>query len=291
MIDHARGSMRRGALKRELTEIVAGHGSRLHFDLDATNYDPANVLAHVTARMGRESVQLWRLVAAFHKSGAMNPLIEGLSARTIDRRIRSCRTAGALRMESAVPWLAPLLRAKDARLSGSAARALGRIGGAQAADALLSAIQRSGPRRIFILALAQAAPDLYVETALCSTRRPSALGAVAVAAGLRRRRTAIGPLVALLGNGSHRQRVICCRALAWIKAPSSIPAVNAALYDRDWRVRISAVKALNVLQAESSFENIEMLLQDPDVRVRRVARRALRRLGHLMVRREELLWR
>jgi len=292
MIDHARGSIRRNALKRELHEIAVGHGTRLHFDLDATGYDAALVLAQATARMKTTSIELRRLVTAFHKSGSMNAVIDGLSARNLDRRIRSCQTAGALRMESVVPWLTPLLRARDARVSGSAARALGRIGGTQAADGLLGAVQRSGPRRVFILALAQAAPDLFVETVLCSNRRPGALGAVAIAAGLRRRRTAIGPLVALLGSGTHRQRVICCRALGWINAAPAIPAVSTALYDRDWRVRISAIKSLTVLRAESSFDQIEMLLQDPDLRVRRVARRALRRLGNLMVRRDaRWLWR
>ena len=286
MIDRARGNLRRSALKRQLDAIVLGQGTHVHFDLDATDFDAALVLSQVTAQMAVDSIELRRLAAAFHMSNASNAVIEGLAARGVDRRIRSCRTVGALRMHGAVSWLTPLLRAKDARLSGAAARALGRIGGTQAAEALLAAVHRNGPRRVLVLALAQAAPDLFLETALCSSRRPGALSAVAIAAGLRRRRTAIGPLVALLGSGTRRQRVICCRALGWINARSAIPAVRLTLADGDWMVRLSAVKALNSLQAESSFDDLTLLFQDPDARVRRAARRAVRRLGKLMVRRD-----
>ena len=64
---------------------------------------------------------------------------------------------------STVTWLAPLLESKDRAVADAAARALGRIGGAQSARVLLMAIQRAGLRRTLIGELARAAPDLFLE--------------------------------------------------------------------------------------------------------------------------------
>jgi HEAT repeats/HEAT repeat len=291
MIDHARGNLRRAGLRRQLDAIVSGSRTHVNYDLDATTFDPAAVLAQVTHGMRVDSVELIRLVAAFHQSGSMNKVVEGLAVGSPERRIRSCRTVGALRIEAAVPWVTPLLRAKDPRVSGSAARALGRIGGVRSADALLAAIERRGPRRTFIVALAHAAPDLFLETALCSRLHRGTAGAIAIAAGLRRRRTSIGALTVLLGTGTHRQRVICCRVLGWSQTRVAIPSVMQALYDRDWKVRISAIKALTRLQAATQedpleiFLQIERLLQDPDLRVRSTARRVVRRLTAVLLQR------
>ena len=289
MIDHAVGSLRRASLRRQLDAVAAGSSSRLRFDVEASTFDPSGVLAEVAAQMQVGSVGLRRLVAAFHLSGAVNRVIDGLGASNAERQIRSCRTLGALRLEAALPWVTPLLRARDWRVSASAARALGRIGGVRSADALLAAIQRRGPRRAFVVALALAAPDLYLESALSSHLHRGTLGAVAVAAGLRRRRTAIGPLTALLGAGTNRQRLICCRALGWTHAQSAIQPVMQALFDRDWRVRISAIKSVTALVGASQYgqpevvTNVELLFRDPDPRVRKAAYGAARRLRMLKI--------
>jgi len=291
MIKHARGTFHRAALRRRLDAITTGKSTRLKFDLDATTFDPALLLSQVAAPMHADSAELRRLNAAFRESKALKRVVEGLSAPSTERRIRSCRTVGALRLEEALPWLTPLLRAGDVRLASAAAGALGRIGGMRSADALLGVIQRRGPRRAFIVALARAAPDLYLEAALCSRAWDRALGPVAVAAGLRRRRTAIRPLTALLGAGTQRQRVISCRALGWSKARVAIPSVIQALGDPDWRVRISAIKSLMLLQAVSPpdqlqvFLQIESLLTDTDLRVRSAARRSVRRLTSVLMNR------
>jgi HEAT repeat protein len=291
MIDHARDSLRRAGLRRQLDAIASGGGARLKFDVDLTTFDAALVLSQVTARMHVGSVELRRLTAAFRDSGSLPRVIEGLNAANPDRRIRSCRTVGALRLEEALPWVTPLLRATDSRVSAAAARALGRIGGVRSADSLVAAIQRKGPRRVFIVALARAAPDLYLEAALGSRLRQRTLGPVAIAAGLRRRRTSIRPLALLMGSGTHRQRVICCRALAWSHSTAAIPAVMEALTDADWRVRISAIKSLTALQAVAPddrleiFLQIERLVEHPDIRIRSAARRSVRRLTHVLMNR------
>lgn len=289
MIHRARENHRRAGLRRQLDAIAAGKGTGLRFDIESRTFDPASVLSQVAARMHADSVELRRLTAAVHESGSLQRVIDGLAAAGIEGQIRACRTVGALRLEAALPWITPLLRAKDPKVWAAAAGALGRIGGARSADALLAAIKRRGPRRAFVAALARAAPDMYLETALSSGLRQRTLGPIAVAAGLRRRRAAIRPLTYLLGSGTHRQRVICCRALGWSKTRSAIPSVVQALADPDWRVRISAIKSLTALQAISPpdqleiFLQIESVAQDPDFRVRAAARRSVRRLTTVLM--------
>ena len=289
MIHFAGEKHRRAGLRRQLVGIAAGKITRLRFELEASTFDAASVLSQVAARMHADSVELQRLAAALDESGWLQNVTTGLAGAGTERQIRACRTIGALRLEAALPWIAPLLRASDTKVSAAAARALGRIGGARSADALLAAIQRRGPRRAFIVALADAAPDMYLETALRSRLHQRTLGPVAVAAGLRRRRTAIRPLTQLMSSGTHRQRVMCCRALGWSKTRLAIPSVLQALADPDGRVRISAIKSLTALQAVSPpdqlqiFLQIESLAQDPDFRVRGAARRSVRRLTTVLM--------
>jgi HEAT repeat protein len=193
---------------------------------------------------------------------------------------------GTLRIEQAVPWLAPLLGSPEAMVSEAAARALGKIGGARSAEALLGGMQRSGPRRVFIVALARAAPDLFLEVALTGSHRPGVLQGVALAAGLRRRQASVRPLVELVLWGSRRERAASCRALGWMGAETAVPVIVGALGDRDWRVRVSAAKTLAVLKAHLYLEEIEVLQQDRDPHVRKAARWAAGRLWKSLTRSE-----
>ena len=103
--------------------------------------------------------------------------------------------------------------------------------------------------------------------------------AAAIAAGLRRRQTAIAPLIALLSRGNPRERAISCRALGWIGSPVAAPAVRAVLNDPEWRVRLAATKALADLQAGYAYIEIYNLRADPSPRVRQAAGSTLRRLA------------
>jgi hypothetical protein len=164
----------------------------------------------------------------------------------------------------------------------AAARALGAIGGIRSADALLVAIQRLGPRPVLIVALARAAPDLYLESILSRKQPRGVQPAVAIAAGLRRRRTAIAPIVAQMSNGSTRLQAAGSRALGWIGAPAGIPALIQCLENHDWRVRLSAAKALGAITSFSPGPQIFACLVDRNPRVRSAAQSALRRHGRAL---------
>ena len=103
--------------------------------------------------------------------------------------------------------------------------------------------------------------------------------AVAAAAGLRRRQTAVGPLLALLVSGSRKERVVACRALGWIGARRSVPVLIAAIADREWKVRLSAAKSLAALHAPARGAALEALLADRHPRVQKAGRQAQRRLA------------
>ena len=258
-MEQARAGMRRAALKRQVEAVAAGSGDRLPIDLEDGAFDVATVVAEVAWPLQPQSASLTRLVVALHRSGVADAVVAGLAEEDPLQLERCCRILGALRLEPAVPWLAPLLRSEHVAVSDRAARALGRIGGIRSAEALLAATRRAGTRRTLVVALA---------------------------AGLRRRHTAVGPLLALLDSGTRRHRAISCRALGWMRAGTAIPALTSALSDPDWRVRMAAAKALGELHAQAQFKELDLLLTDRDPRVRKAAKQSLLRLGNVMLSRD-----
>jgi len=270
--------MPRASRQTNLEAVVLGTRHKLSIDLGEKDDDFALVLYRITKPLACDSVELRRLMAEFRNSGIADAAIERLSADSRSARLQSARILGALRMPQAVTWLAPLLESKDRAVADAAARALGRIGGAQSARVLLMAIQRAGLRRTLIGELARAAPDLFLEVTLGEPQRPGLKPAAALAAGLRRRQTAVGPLVALLMHGTTRERVTSCRALGWIGSSAAVPAVVAATEDPEWRVRVAAAKALRLLHSGQAILVLERLSAERNAHVRQASAAALRRL-------------
>jgi HEAT repeat protein len=275
----ARSAIRRSLIRRHIRSVISGTGTVLRLDLNDTEVDSAALLVEEAAQLQANSAAFRRLASAIKHAGLADAVIDGLSSRDPILRARHLRVAGAMRMEPLVTWIGPLQWSQEPFVRSAAARALGRIGGARSADALLVAIQRLGPRPMFVIALARAAPDLYLETVLRSPQRRSVHPAVAMAAGIRRRRTATFALMAQMAGGSRRMRVVCSRALGWIGAPVSTEALSRALADRDWRVRMSAAKALGSISQYQPGALLQMCLTDRHPRVQRGARDAMRKLG------------
>jgi HEAT repeat protein len=278
VIHQAQAGIRRSALRRQLQAVAAGKSTSLSIDLDQSGADVGELIEEITSRLPMESMPVQRLVFAFKSSGTADRVVERLGAKSPQQRANSARVAGALRLTEAVTWVAALLESRDRAVSDAAARALGKIGGARSATALVLAIQRRGLNRRLVAELARAAPDLFVEVALAEPQRPAVRPALAIAAGLRRRQTAVGPLMRLLERGSRRERVISCRALGWIGSGTAVPVITRALADRDWKIRMSAAKALGALHAHSAKNDLKYLHIDRNARVRKAAEQALYRL-------------
>jgi HEAT repeat protein len=245
-------AVRKADIRRCVQAVAQGESQTLAINLDEDGVDIATLICEVTAKLQRGSPALERLLAAFELTSNSDRLIHRLTSTDSGLQAKSARIVGALRMEQALPWLTPLLAARQRAVRDAAARAVGRIGGARSAEALMIAIRRSGPSAALMVELARAAPDLFLESALTRPRGSGTRYAVAAAAGLRRRRSAARPLIALLASGSRRERAISCKALGWIGDRSAVPAISAALGDREQKVRTSAEKALIALFANAT---------------------------------------
>jgi HEAT repeat protein len=278
MLQQAQAGMRRSAVRRQLESVASGKATAISIPLDQPGVDVGALIDEIIDRQLVDGVEVQRLVVAFTNSGMTDHVIERLAAKSPQQRARSARILGALRLYEGVPWLAGLLESRDRGVSDAAARALGKIGGALCARALVTAIHRRGLNRRLVAELARSAPDLFIESALGEPQRPSVRPALAIAAGLRRRRTAVSPLIALLERGSRRERVISCRALGWIGSTTAVPAIRQLLQDPDWKIRMSAAKALGSLRARSAKDGLKFLQIDPNARVRKAAEHALHQL-------------
>lgn len=271
--------IRRSLLRRHVRSVVAGKTERLHIDLSDKKFDPAPIVIEFADRLARDGAPYARLLAAVRHPGVANRVIDNLGSRDPVLQARSARVAGAFQMEEAVPWIAPLLWSREPAVRVAAARSLARIRGIRSANALVAAIQRLGPRPVLIIALARAAPDLYLESILSLKQPRGVQSAVAIAAGLRGRRTAVAPLIAQMGVESARNRAASCRALGWIRSTDGIPVLVEALEHRDWRVRMSASKALGGISSFRAGSQLLACLVDRNPNVRAAAQNTLRRRG------------
>jgi len=274
----AKAAIRRALIRRHLRKVAAGKSQVMHIDLNDREIDSSELLVELAAPLDPDSDPFRRLASAMRRSGVADAVIDGLASRESRVRARSARVAGAMRMEQLVPWITPLMWSREPEVRSSAARALARIGGVRSADAILMAIQRLGPRPSLIVALARAAPDLYLEGVLGGSRPRDVQRAVALAAGLRGRRTATAALILQLRSGSRRVRTASSRALGWLGAPAGVTELTLALGHRDWWVRMSAAKALGAIPTYRPGPHLQTCLIDRNPRVQRSARDALRRL-------------
>jgi hypothetical protein len=277
-IQRARIALRKVAIRRQLQAVATGKSEHVPADTCQPAYGAAEEVELITKGLREDTSPVQLLQVAFKNSRVADELIDQLAAKSVHERAAGARLVGALRLNEAVPWVVPMLSAKDVSVASAAARALGRIGGVACASALLTAIQRRGLNRRLVAELARGAPDQFVETALAETQRPGVRPALAIAAGLRRRRTATSALIALLERGSRKEKVISCRALGWIGAATAVPVIEDALDDKDWKIRMSAAKALGALHATGSRRSLEALHADRNPKVRKAAQQALRRL-------------
>ncbi len=275
----ARLAIRRTKIRRHIRSVVAGNSTVLNLDLSDKELDSAALLVEEAARLDVNSSPFARLASSMKQAGLADAVIDGLSSRDPVLTTRCLHVAGTMHMESLVMWIGPLLWSREPSVRSAAARALGRIGGWRAADALVVAIQRLGPRPVLIIAMARAAPDMYLEGILRSRRRRGVHPAVAIAAGIRRRRTATFVLIAQMAGGTRQMRVACCRALGWIGAPVGVEALCTALGECDWRVRVAAAKALGSISTYRPGTLLRMCLTDRNPRIRHAARDAMRRLS------------
>jgi HEAT repeat protein len=279
VVDAARRGMVRGRIRARLQTVLAGTAGAVAVEPGWRVDDVAVCVGEICQELRGDPFTLHRLSTALRRGTVHAFLLDGLQEADVPAKRRIIAVLGRLEMEDAVPWLAPLLGSPIEAVRIEAARALGRIGGARASDALVKALYwRRGSSTRLVMELARAAPNLYLERALVNPHHSGIRAWLAVAAGLRRRRTAVASLVHVIASGSRTERIAACRALGWIGDPTVVPAIQYLLDDAGWQVRAAAAKALGQIGEPESERELLRGLQDRNLRVRRSVEAALERM-------------
>ena len=192
----------------------------------------------------------WFRRRATPTSGVSDDMLDGLRHPDPDVRAASIHSCGTARLEAALPLLADRLLDPHPRVRAAAARALGQVGGARAADALVRAARtRRVPAGRLARELARCAPDHYLEAALQQAGNRGVRPLLALAAGLRGRTIAIQPLLIEMAGGSEPERTAAYHALGALGDEKVVPLLIDALFDPGPRARQSARGALRRLGA------------------------------------------
>ena len=271
-----RRAVDRAAFRRRLRGVASGRLEKQALQLGPAPDEALSLLTAECRPLLVGAPSLRRLTAALERSGELGSILDGLDSRDREVQLRSARLLGALRLEVAVPWLETLLANRHRRLRSAAARALGRISGVRAANALVRGLGwRRGSTARLAIELARASPDLYLEARLADPRLRRIRASLALALGLRRRRSGLPALLTLLESGNRTERVVSARAIGWLKADAAGAALVYALGDPDWQVRNAATKAIGPLTGVAESE-ISVGLMDRNARVRRTASDVIR---------------
>ena len=191
----------------------------------------------------------WRLTEPFRRSGLSDELLNSLVSPNPVTRASAARLCGALRLTEAVLWIEDLVQDENPKVHEAAIRALGRLGGRRAVEALMASADRISVARLAI-ALASAASDLDIEALMRHPATEKAAVVTVLACGLRRDALRVPPLLGI----AHDRR--------WPKP-----------------VRIAACKSLGMIGDPSAADGLGTLVQrEPDAEVKKAATQAQARL-------------
>lgn len=198
----------------------------------------------------------WRITQLFRNSGLGDELLNSLVSPNPLTRAAAAELCGALRLTESVQWIADLLQDGNPRVREAAIRALGRLGGRRAVEALMASGD-SFPIHRLAIALASAASDLDIEALMRQPASEHAAIVTVLACGLRRDTLRVPPLLGIT-------------------------------HDRRWpkQVRIAACKSLGMIGAPSSADGLRMLAEkEPDPDVKQAATLAHRRVLRVIAKR------
>ncbi len=242
----------RAALLRRFTSVLDEGGEPLEID-PVKDEEAIVLLARMTRQLRLGSPPHRRLLKACEDGGTVTAAMDALGSADPAIRRRGALLCGALHIEHALPWLELLIVDRNVAVRLAAAGAAGRIGGVRASDSLLRAVHaRRLPQARAAVELSRAAPDLYVEERLRDTAHAAAGPVLAMAAGLRRRRSSLEPLLDGLQAAKRRERALRCRALGRLQDPAAAPTLlRMARHDTSPQVRQAALRALHDLRVET----------------------------------------
>jgi hypothetical protein len=204
----------------------------------------ASAVTGVLERAGPGVLIQWRLAQALKPAGLHNELLNALADRDPNIRIAAATLCGAFRLGDSLPWLADMLADSRPRVWEAAVRALGRLGGRRAVDALMSVADRLPQHRLAI-ELAHAASDMDIEALMREPESVQAAVITVLACGLRHDNLRVGPLAAIAHDRRWptRVRVAACRALAMVGTSAAEDGLSGLTGEPDAALRSAVVKA------------------------------------------------
>ena len=205
----------------------------------------APVIASVMHRPGITLAQQWRVTKVIRRGGLGGEILDSLASPEPATRAAAAQLCGALRMAESVAWLSDLLSDPDEHVRIAAARALGRIGGRRAVDALMGVVEAFPPHRL-ALAIAHGASDIDLDGLLRSGGGARTAVVVALACGLRADALRFPRLVAMARDrtGPSEVRAAACRALGMIGDRAAAGVLRNLGLDPDSAVSEAATHAL-----------------------------------------------
>jgi HEAT repeat protein len=220
-------------------------------------------------------------------------------------KIAACRLLGELKIESATPFLLPLLDAEP-DLSEAAAKALLEIGRASESALLAAFAQGDSRRRASLLpvvtsprcadAVLQCLSDPSVDVRVLACEALARTGIIAAVPRLfellsdERQRIVHAAVAALQSLGSDQTEALALRAassehqptrraalrvLSYFGFASALPIFAAAIHETDLRVRSAALHGLALLDVPAASELLLATARDSDPAARAGAVRAL----------------
>ena len=204
----------------------------------------ASVVTGVLERAGPGVLIQWRLAQALKPAGLHDELLNALADRDPNIRIAAATLCGAFRLGDSLPWLVDMLADSRPRVWEAAVRALGRIGGRRAVDALMSVADRLPQHRLAI-ELAHAASDMDIEALMREPESVQAAVITVLACGLRHDSLRVRPLAAIAHDRRWptRVRVAACRALAMVGTSTAEDGLSGLTGEPDAALRSAVVKA------------------------------------------------
>ena len=233
------------ALTGEPHVVLSATAEELIVEPDAI----AKVITAALVTAGPGLTGQWRITQLFRNSGLGDELLNSLVSTNPITRASAAELCGALRLTESVPWIEDLLQDDKPRVREAAIRALGRLGGRRAVEALMAS-GTSFPIHRLAIALASAASDLDIEALMRQPASEHSAVVTVLACGLRRDTLRVAPLLGIT-------------------------------HDRRWpkQVRIAACKSLGMIGALSSADGLRMLAEkEPDAAVKKAATIAHRRV-------------
>lgn len=229
-----------------------------------------------------------RVVDVLVAHGLVRRARAGVAALSGTRRARSAWTLGVLRVGDAAAEVVPLLQDRDRGVAVTSARALGLLGDAESARALLAAVApgRRGrgelPVWVVVEALVGLGPQAADTIGQALAHEDASTRTVAAMSIARAQHLSQRPrLRALVG---HEEEPTVLAALAEALGALGDPADTVALTDltahiHPRSVRLAAVRALGDLADARAVTALGILLADTDPRVGELAADVLVGLG------------